>query len=1764
MSSKAPRRRAASGNSSIQELSAEQRRELLRELLAKQRARPRRWPLSLAQQRLWILSQLESDNAAYNSSFSLHLRGDLVEPALDRSLNALVERHEILRTCFRAEQDEPMQMVVEPRRQSLAVEDLAELPAAERQAAACARIRAWIRRPFDLERGPLFRARLWHLDRRHHLLSMALHHIVYDGWSMGIIVRELAALYRGLVRGEPPALADLPIQYGEYAARQRRQLAGPVGDRQLDYWRRQLAGMPDLQLPVDHPRPPAQSYAGSRQSRVVPGQVAEALEALSRRQATTLFTTGLAAFGVLLSRYSDQQDFAVGTLIANRDQPELEGLIGFFVNTIVARLDLSREPSFRQLIGRARDVMLGAFDNKDLPFERIVDELAPERDLSRNPLFQALFLFQAGAPTERAAGLELQVMELDTKLARFDLEVYLRRQATGLRLLFNYRTDLFEAATIGRMSRHFQALLENAAAAPDLPISRIPLLPAGERHQLLVEWNDTGMAPARTDLIHELIAAQVRRTPDAVAVVSGDAGTQLTYAELDRRAGRLAACLTRHGIGTGRGDCLVGLCAERGAQMLIGVLGILKAGAAYVPLDPDLPAERLAFMARDSALAALLTQERLSLARPAVAALARACAGPVLRLEDEAGDERIAPWAPAGEAAGGDTVFGNRLAYVMFTSGSTGRPKGVPIPHRAVVSFLRSMRRRPGLSTGDVLLAITTLSFDISVLELFLPLTVGARLVIVPRDAVIDGRRLARRIAAERATVLQATPTGWSLLLESGWRGAAGLRMLSGGEALPPSRARRLHGRGAELWNLYGPTETTIWSSVERLHAGAEEVSLGRPIANTSLHVLDRRRRPVASGLPGQLYIGGVGLARGYLNRPRLTAASFGPDLWGPPGGRLYRTGDRVRLDARGRLGFLGRIDSQIKLRGHRIELGEIESVLRRARGVHDAVAVVREDRRDDPRLVAYVVAGPEVRRRELKSFLRKRLPAAMVPTAVMRLEALPLTPNRKVDRRALPPPEAADSAAGSSEPRTPVEAALAEIWASLLRVEQVGIHDSFFELGGHSLLAMRAISRVRDVFEVEVPLRELFVRPTVATLAAAVDRLRRDASPPPPPLVPVDREAELPLSFGQQRLWFLDQLEGGPAYHMPHAFRLQGSLDVAALGRGLGHVVERHEALRTRFPSAAGVPRQEIVPAAGGSSPVVDLSGLALPGRRREARRLASAEARRRFDLARGPLLRSLLLRLDRQDHVWLWTIHHIVADAWSVGLFLRELEVCYRAAVRGREPALQALPVQVADFAVWQRQWLAGEVLETQLAYWRRQLGGGARPLELPTDRPRPAVRTFAGARHRILLPEEAPGALRSLAGERGATLAMALLAVFKVLLHRASGRCDVAVGSPIANRNRSEVEGLIGLFANTLVLRTDLGGDPSFVELLRRERRVAVGAYDHQDLPFERLVEELVPRRDLGRNPLFEVLFVIQNMPAGLFALPGLTVDRWLITGGGGRRRRAATRFDLELYLGQTDRGLAGSLVYNVELFDATTIARLAGHLRTLLAGVVEDPEAPLSRLPLLSAAQKHQVVHGFNDGAARGRYVLDQQGEPVPLGFVGELALGAGGPAPAEAGRPGGYLERTGDLARLRPDGRVETLGRMEDLLASRDGVGDAPEEGPGWPEGGAELPETPLQEQIAELWCEVLGTERVGLHASFFDLGGHSLLATRLVAGIEQRFGVELPLRAVFEAPTVAGQELEITRRLAVGEDAEELARMIEEVEALSDQELQTSLLEAER
>ncbi|HYX25648.1 MAG TPA: amino acid adenylation domain-containing protein [Thermoanaerobaculia bacterium] len=1492
----------------------------------------RPYPLSFAQERLWILDRMDPGSPAYNIPMGVRLLGRLDVPALAESLTEIVRRHAVLRSIFTGLAEEPVQISRPAAPVPLPVVDLAALPAVGREAEASRLARVFARQPFDLERGPMLRAALLRLGEEEHGGFFTMHHAASDGWSMGVLIHELSTLYAAFSQGRPSPLPELPIQYADYARWQRGWLVGDVLAEQLAYWRQALAGIETLQLPTDRSRPRLQTFRGEVRRFVVEEATAGALKALGQRGGGTPYMSLLAVFAALLERYSGQRDIAIGSPTANRPRPELESLIGFFVNTLVLRTDLSGPPSFEELLGRVRTAALAAFAHQDLPFEKVVFELQPERNLATSPLFQVMFMMQnAPAGSLSLPGLTLKpVGAAEVGVAKFDLTLSMAESPAGLGGSLEYNTDLFDRSTIDRLLGHFRALLGAVVAAPGRSLAELELLPAAERDQLLVEWNRTGRE-VPSGCVHDWIAAQAARTPETVAVVFG--GESLTYGQLERRANGLALRLLELGIGP---EERVGIALERSLEMAVALLGVLKAGGAYVPLDPSYPAERLAFMREDAGLATVLTEESLR-GFPEVAR---------------------APWSGVGE---------DNAAYVIYTSGSTGRPKGVQISHGALTNFLVSMAETPGLTSEDRLLAVTSLSFDIAGLELYLPLSVGGCVVLASREEAADGQRLRMLLAASAATVLQATPATWRLLLESGWQGGEGLKALCGGEAVPAALAAALLPRVGSLWNVYGPTETTIWSTVAEI-TGEGPVLIGRPIANTEAYVLDERGQPAPVGVPGELLLGGAGLARGYLGRSELTAERFVPNPFGAAGSRLYRTGDLARWRPGGVLECLGRIDHQVKVRGFRIELGEIESALARHPEVAAAVVVAREEAPGERRLVGYVVpreeAGGESLTRALRALLRRSLPEHMVPTAWVQLAALPLTPNGKVDRKALPAPEPAVVQAGASTaPRTPAEEVLAGIWEQVLGRRAVGVLNNFFDLGGHSLLATQVVSRVREAFGVELPLRRLFETPTLEGLARAVEQLRAAGGGfEAPPLVPISRERELPLSFSQQRVWILDQLEvAGTAYHLGSAVRLRGRLDVDALAMALSRVVHRHEALRTTFASSHGQPLQVVSPPAEVPLPRVDLRALPPEERATEARRVIGRLANLRFDLARGPLLRTVIVALDAEESLFGFTVHHIVADGWSVGILIREVAAFYAAAREESQPPLPPLPVQYADFAAWQRAWLQGEVLDAQLAYWKGQFAELPPALQLNFDRPRRIGRTAPAGRRRVLLPEPLGEALRDLGRRSQATPFMTLLAGFAALLHRYTGQPNIAVGTPIANRERVELEGLIGFFANTLVLRTNLAGDPDFLALLARVRTMALDAYAHQDLPFERLVAELQPERDLAVNPLFQVMFQLQNLPTGNLELPGVTL---LPVDG----ERGTAMFELVLSVRDAGRGFAGSLEYDADLFEGATIERLAGHWASLLAGLATRPDVPLSSQPLLSPAEAHQVSAEWSDSEA----------------------------------------------------------------------------------------------------------------------------------------------------------------------------------------------------
>ncbi|HEX4954036.1 MAG TPA: amino acid adenylation domain-containing protein, partial [Thermoanaerobaculia bacterium] len=1230
----------------------------------------------------------------------------------------------------------------------------------------------------------------------------------------------------------------------------------------------------------------------------------------------------------------------VGSPVANRRRGETEGLIGLFINTLALRTRLDGDPSFTELLARVRETALAAFAHQDLPFERLVEELAPQRSLAHTPLFQVLFALN-NAPLEPLSlpGLRLEPLPPSSGIARFDLALWLRPEAGGIAGELECSTDLFDPTTAERWLRAWTDLLALLPVHLETRLSALPRLSPAERQALLCEWNDT--ATAAVVPVPAAIATRGASAPEALALCCGE--EHLSYGAVVERADRLARRLRRLGVGP---ETRVGVALERGVGLPVALLAVWRAEGAYVPLDPDYPAERLAYVLGDSGAALVLV------AGEATFEGGGSC--PQLRIDLPAPDLSASEGAvpePSAPAAGD-------LAYVLYTSGSTGRPKGVEICHGALANFLAGMARFVPLGPADRLLAVTTVAFDIAGLELFGPLAAGGTVELADRETTLDGARLAERLAS--ATLMQATPATWRLLLRSGWGGSPHLRALVGGEALPRELADGLLPRVAELWNLYGPTETTVWSSVSRVRPGSGPPPIGRPIANTLLALLGPDLRAQPLGVPGELVIGGEGVARGYLGRPALTAERFVPDgLGGGVGARLYRTGDLARWQPDGELVFLRRIDQQVKIRGFRIELGEVETALASHPDLRQAVVVVREGPDGEALLAAYLVArGEAPEAAALRQFLARSLPAYMLPATFTVLAAFPLTANGKVDRRALPAPGAPEPAAGEA-PRTPVEELVAGIWSELLAGAAVDRRTSFFEAGGHSLLAAQAVARVREALGVEVPVKSLFEAPTLGEWAGLVEALRQGGEPPLPALEVVPGPPV--ASAAQERLWFLEQLDPGRAlYNLPLALDLGGSLEVAALAAALGEVVRRHQTLRTAFLQDEGRLRLALLPERPPALPVVDLTALAAEEAEGLARELLQREIERPFALEAGLLLRGLLVRCSASRHLLGLTLHHIAGDAWSIGLLMTETAALYRA-FQGGEPSPLAEPaLQYADFARWQRRSLTGPRLEAGLAFWRRHLEGAPALLNLPIDRPRPRVQSLTGDHLRLPLAAGTAASLARLGRQRGVTLFMALLAAFEVLLARMTGQTDLVVGAPIANRPTAATEGLIGFFVNTLALRGRLEGDPTFAVLLAQARSVALDAWAHPDLPFELLVEELGVERDLAHSPVFQVMLVLQNAPLGAVSLPGLTLAPvWLAP--------RVARFDLTLAMVEEAGELAVEVEYRSDLFDRTTVLRLAGHWRTLLAALEGDVDRPVLQLPLLSAAERHQLERELADTA-----------------------------------------------------------------------------------------------------------------------------------------------------------------------------------------------------
>ena len=1567
------------------------------------------YPLAPLQQGILFhyLLDNESDTYVVRSMIEFDDR-----PRLDAFLEALqgvINRHDILRSSVHWV-GLPQAVQVVHRQAQLSVQTLT-LTSDEDLYTQLDRLTDPQQVRLDLQQAPLMRAciaRDPHSERW--LLALLDHHMISDHVTQEIVLEEIRLLMQGQA-------ADLPAPqpYREFVA---HILASP-SEVHEDYFSRRLADVEEPTAPFDLLEVQGDGNHIEEAEVQLSDALSRQIRDLARERGMPSAVLFHVAWAQVLARCTGRDDVVFGTVVAGRLQGSAgaERALGVFINTLPVRVQLASQGAHELLLATHRDLSeLLAHEQAPLALAQRCSGIAPGV-----PLFTSLLNYRHQGADSRLQWPGMRLLE-SAERTNYPLALAVNDYGDSFGLLMQSVQPVEPQRLCALMQCALEQLTQALIHTPKLELTQLDVLPLAERTLLLETFNQSQQDYPADVCVQHLFEEQVRAQPEAIALVFQ--GQQLSYAELNRQANRIAHRLIGLGIGP---DDRVAICVDRSLEMLAGLLGILKAGAAYVPLDPAYPLDRLTYMLESCTPALILTQQALHPVLPPSAV-------PVLLLDPEHAEREGFLAQPEVNPVPAE-LRAEHLAYVIYTSGSTGNPKGVQIAHRALSNFLLSTSREPGLSAQDRLLAVTTISFDIAALELYLPLVNGGCVVLASREAAMDGLQLQRLLEEQRISVMQATPATWQMLVSSGWTGNRDLRIFCGGEALPRSLARELLSRSRELWNLYGPTETTIWSCVARVDEQGESifVPIGKPMANTQTYLLDENRRPVPLGVAGELYIGGAGVARGYLNRDDLTAERFLEDPFSQDASaRMYRTGDLARYLPDGTLEYLGRNDNQVKIRGFRIELGEIEARLAAYPGVKESVVLAREDHPGEKRLVAYFTTQqPQtlLEAESLRGHLQDALPEYMVPTAYVQLDALPLTPNRKVDRKALPAPEGAALASREYEaPQGQTEERLAVIWADLLRLERVGRQDNFFELGGHSLLTVQLQARLHQDLGVEINLRNLFGLSSLPALAESVDRATRSQLKP---IEVTSRDQDLPLSLAQQRLWFLDQLDhaASVAYHMPAALHLRGQLDREALQRTLDRIVARHESLRTTFERQDDKVRQHFAREdIGFALAEHDLRALTDQARQEQVEQLSLTEVQAPFDLSQGPLIRGRLLQLAEDEHILLVTQHHIVSDGWSVAVLIDEFNRLYSAFSQGLDDPLPPLALQYADYATWQQQHLQGERLQTQTRFWSEHLGGAPGLLELPTDHPRPQVQSYRGATLALELPAPLSNRLRQFSRQQGLTPFMTLLAAWSILLSRLSNQSQVVVGTPVANRPRQETEALIGFFVNTLALRVDVQAHSRVDQLLAQIKAITLDAYSHQDLPFEQVVEALQPERSLAHSPLFQAMLVLGDTPRDqVLALPGLELTPLPQATG-------TTQVDLSLSLNDDGESIHGQFEYATDLFDESTIQRWSRHLLQLLDALLGDVAQPLANLPLLDAEQRQQLLETFNPPQA----VLDENPQRLPQRvFEAQAALTPDAVALVCAGQTLGYAELNARANRIahrlialgvRPDDTVGLCAR----------------------------------------------------------------------------------------------------------------------------------------
>ena len=1602
-------------------------------------------PTSEAQREVWLADKLGADaSLAFNESVNLRLRGALDVVALRKAIEALVLRHESLRATVGPDGTELI--IGADANVDVAVFDLRDLDAPQRAAALERAAVQAVETAFDIERGPLFRAALYALADADHLLLLTAHHIVCDGWSWGVITQDLGELYAEKIGAAPGP--DEPVRYGDYVAWEAIEATSAAMREHENFWLSRFAGrsLPVLDLPTDRPRAPSRSFGSRRIDHLLDAELVASVRKLGAKRGASVFATLFSGFAATLHRLTGQDDLVIGVPAAGQSASGMTRLVGHCVNLLPIRAAVDPRQSFDEFVAQSSSALLDAFEHQTLTYGTLLTKLPVQRDPSRLPLVSVMFNVDQAVDAGPGAFPDLAV-ELTANARRFEnFELFINAAPVdgGFRLECQYNTELFDAISVERWLAAYETLLRSAARDAGQAIGKL-----GWLSPLAVDAI-TALQPAVTpvpagELMHSAFVRQSVATPQRTALCHDDA--RLSYLELDQRSNRLARALRARGIRRGE---RVGLCVARGADMVVAMLAVLKAGGTYVPLDPGFPQARLAYYAEDAQLALLLTEASISTAPTAWRADA---AQRVLLI-----DADTAWLQESGEplAASGFDATGEDAAYIIYTSGSTGKPKGVCVPHRAVANFLASMRGEPGIQANDRLAAVTTLSFDIAVLELMLPLTVGAQVVVVPRDTAMDGNQLRSLLEASGATIMQATPGMWRMLLDTDWQGGADFKALVGGESCPPDLAHALLDRSGELWNMYGPTETTVWSSVwrvDRTQVSQRGMSIGRPIANTSVWILDDNLQACPIGVPGEICIGGTGVALGYLDRPELTADRFKPDPFSrAPGALLYRTGDRGRWRNDGLLEHLGRLDFQVKVRGYRIELGEIEAGCNEVASVAHSVVMAREDHPGDVRLVAYLTLTPGMRFDEaaLRAHLRGRLPEYMLPQHVLVIDAMPLLPNGKVDRKALPAPDVSRSASSAQRvpPRNETERSVVAAMEAVLNLPGLGVQDDFFALGGHSLLAARLTARLNRDLELSLPLRTLFESPTAEKLALAVERARGVDAPKRKPIVHDPNRRAAPLTPMQERIRFVEELHPGRVvYNTPSAHRLTGPMDVAKFELALREMVRRQPALRTSIGVGPdGRHLQAIAASIDFPLPYEDLTAVDASQREGELMRRMQAIVDTPIDLYHAPLFRVALYKLGDDQHAFLFMPHHIIWDGWSFDLLYEDMAAIYSALTEGRPTPLPPLAVTYGDYAQWHSEWMQGPEFDAQLRYWKDRFAAAPMPKAPRPDKARRAGMSGEGAAEWVRLDSATTERLREIARSADATLNMLAMAIYTAMMAAIVDSASIVIGMPVRGRVQAELEPVMGFFNNLLPVQLGVRGERQVVDFVRDIKQELLEVFSHQDVPFERLAVEPEVASRSQRVGLYQALFSFQDARDRTRQWGGLKQQGILIF------QKGATE-DLGLWLMEVPSGIEGGFSYNADLYTAATAAAFRERFIELVQRLSANPS--LSVAELTSSA-----------GSPSAEYLRRLASEPA------EAAPAGASPTP---------------VRRLGVDAKLSDTERdVAEIWASLLNIDAA----------------------------------LIGADDRFFAMGGNSLQAMQLVAQTEKRFSRKLLLNDLVTDPTI--------------------------------------------